>query len=275
MISPWRKWRFHVHGDLMDKYWYMWLIMDSMIVGAASWWKTWRIDCIDKKWWTNGEWTRFWKWGIHQEIELAVPIVVVWVQTSRTHLDRSSLFPSLVTPLRKSSSLLKYVPQKNCQCIIAGDLGPSETTAQPLLLSFSCHGGLCVSWARDWGSRGENSSPKSSFYKSSTAINDVGYPIFQTTSKIPTKKKEIPSAEPMKDAIATWSSWRMSQVSQKVAWLMPACPKIRVSDLSFTNTQSCSERISIDIHGMWRRHKKTTTLQYCNKYWAAMVSQFI
>jgi hypothetical protein len=78
----------------------------------------------------------------------------------------------------------------------------------------------------------------------------VGYPIFQTTSKIPTKKKEIPSAEPMKDAIATWSSWRMSQGSQKVAWLIPACPKIRVSDLSFTNTQSCSERISIDVHGM-------------------------
>ena len=37
---------------------------------------------------------------------------MVWVQTSRTHLDRRSLFPSLVTPLRKSSSLLKYVPQK-------------------------------------------------------------------------------------------------------------------------------------------------------------------
>ena len=69
--------------------------------------------------------------------------------------------------------------------------------------------------------------------------------------------------------------WRMNQVSQKVAWLIPACPKIRVSDLSFTNTQSCSERISIDIHGMWRRHKKTTTLQYCNKYWAGMVSQFM
>ena len=149
MISPWRKWRFHVHGDLMDKYWYMWLIMDSMIVGAANWWKTWRIDCISKKWWTNRELTLFSVGGIHQEIELAVPIVVVWVQTSRTHLDRSSLFPSLVTPLRKSSSLLKYVPQKNCQCIIAGDLGPSETAAQPLLLGFSCHGGLCVSWARD------------------------------------------------------------------------------------------------------------------------------
>jgi hypothetical protein len=33
----------------------------------------------------------------------------------------------------------------------------------------------------------------------------LGYPIFQTTSRIPTKNKEIPSAEPMKDAIATWS----------------------------------------------------------------------
>ena len=65
-----------------------------------------------KKWWTNGELTLFSKAGIHQEIELAVPIVVVCVQTSRTHLDRSSLFPSLVTPLLKSSSLLKYVPQK-------------------------------------------------------------------------------------------------------------------------------------------------------------------
>jgi hypothetical protein len=76
-----------------------------------------------------------------------------------------------------------------------------------------------------------------------------GVPDF-SDPKIPTKNKEIPSAEPMKDAIATWSSWRMSQVSQKVAWLIPACPKIRVSDLSFTNTQSCSERISIDVHGM-------------------------
>ena len=73
-----------------------------------------------------------------------------------------------------------------------------------------------------------------------------GVPDF-SDPKIPTKNKEIPSAEPMKDAIATWSSWRMSQVSQKVAWLIPACPKIRVSDLSFTNTQSCSERISISM----------------------------
>jgi hypothetical protein len=51
-----------------------------------------------------------------------------------------------------------------------------------------------------------------------------GVPDF-SDPKIPTKNKEIPSAEPMKDAIATWSSWRMSQVSQKVAWLIPACPK--------------------------------------------------
>ena len=69
-------------------------------------------------------------------------------------------------------------------------------------------------------SQGKTSSPKSSFYKSSTAINHVGYPIFQTTSRIPTKNKEIPSAEPMKDAIATWSGAWIKSVKKLHGWYL-------------------------------------------------------
>ena len=170
------------------------------------------------KWWTNGELTRFWKWGIHQEIELAVPIVVVWVQTSRTHLDRSSLFPSLVTPLRKLSSLLKYVPPKKRSMYRwwswpVRDHGPAASPQLLLLRPLR----LLGTWL--W-SQGKTSSPKSSFYKSSTAINHVGYPIFQTTSRIPTKNKEIPSAEPMKDAIATWSGAWIKSVKKLHGWYL-------------------------------------------------------
>ena len=244
------------------------------IVGAANWWKTWRIDWLyrQKKWWTNGELTIFSKGGIHQEIELAVPVVVVWVQTSRTHLDRSSLFPSLVTPLRKLSSLLKYVPpKKNDQCIV-GDLDPSETTAQPLLLSLSCHG-LCVSWAGDSDPR-KTQAPSHHFTNHQPRSITWGTLFFRPHQGSHQEKRDSKRrAHERCDCHLVKLAHESSH--QKIAWLIPACPKLRVSDLSFTNTQSCSERISIDIHGMWRRHKKTTTLQYCNKYWAGMVSQFM
>ena len=209
------------------------------------------------KWWTNGELTRFWKWGIHQEIELAVPIVVVWVQTSRTHLDRSSLFPSLVTPLRKLSSLLKYVPPKktiNVSLVILTRPRPrpSRFSSAFAATAFASPGHVTLI-------PGQNLKPQVIILQIINRDQSRGVPYFSNHIK-DTNQEQRDSKRRAHERCDCHLVWRMNQVSQKVAWLIPACPKIRVSDLSFTNTQSCSERMSIDIHGMWRRHKKTTTI---------------
>jgi len=179
------------------------------IVGAANWWKTWRIDCISKKWWTNRELTLFSVGGIHQEIELAVPIVVVWVQTSRTHLDRSSLFPSLVTPL----NMFHKNKRSMYRCWWSWPIRDHGPTASPQLLLRPLR--LLGTWL--WSQ--ENSSPKS-FYKSSTVIDQVGYPIFQTQRSQPrTKRFQAPSPWKMRLPPGQAGAW-VKSVKKLHGWYL-------------------------------------------------------
>jgi len=113
------------------------------------------------------------------------------------------LFPSLVTPLRKLSSLLKYVPPKktiNVSLVILTRPRPrpSRFSSAFAATAFASPGHVTLI-------PGQNLKPQVIILQIINRDRSRGVPYFSDHIKDPTKKKEIPSAEPMKDAIATWS----------------------------------------------------------------------
>ena len=108
-------------------------------------------------------------------------------------------------------------------------LGP-RPRKQPLLLG--CHGGLSVSWAHDSEDHKAKTQDPSHFTNllqtihRDLSISIMWVPDFSDHIKDHNQEeRDVLSAQPMKAAIATWSRYGMSQVTQKDAWLIPCMSK--------------------------------------------------